>query len=45
VPRQMDMFPLDGAEADVDAVGKLIAQGRLSSSFRARFIAAVNARS
>jgi hypothetical protein len=42
VPKQFDMFPVEGAKGDVDAIGKLMTRGSLGSSFRARFMAAVN---
>lgn len=42
VQKQIDMFPVDGVDGDVDAIGKLMTRGNLGPSFRARFMAAVN---
>lgn len=42
VPKQMDMFPNEGADGDDDALSKFIAKGSIPSSFRAKFLAAVN---
>lgn len=42
VPKQADMFLLDGADADDDAIGKLMSRGSVMPSFRARFLSAVN---
>lgn len=41
VPKQSDMFPMNGSEADDAAISKMMAKGRLSSSFRAAFLAAI----
>jgi hypothetical protein len=43
VPKQFDMFPMDGAPVDESAISKMMARGKLSSSFRASFLAAINA--
>jgi hypothetical protein len=42
VPKQSDFFPDLGAQPDEHAISKLISRGRLSSSFRSSFMAAVN---
>lgn len=42
VPRQSDMFPNLGVGPDEHAISKLSSQGRISSSFRAGFLAALN---
>jgi hypothetical protein len=40
--KQKELFPMEGAEADEHAVTRLIARGKVSSSFRAAFLRAVN---
>lgn len=42
VPKQSDLFPNLGAPPDEHAISKLSSQGRVSSSFRAGFLAAIN---
>lgn len=42
VPKQQDMFPVEGVAGDENAISALIGAGKLSSGFRASFMAAVN---
>jgi hypothetical protein len=42
VPKQLDMFPLESAEGNENAISILVGRGKLNSSFRAMFMAAVN---
>ncbi len=42
VPKQIDMFPFEGADGDEDAIGKLMSRGSVSTSFRIKFMSAVN---
>lgn len=42
VPKQLDMFPLDSVRGNENAISALMAKGRISPSFRAGFISAVN---
>lgn len=40
--KQLEMFPRDEVAGDVGAIQRLIASGKVSSSFRASFMAAIN---
>jgi len=42
VPRQQDMFPREGTVSDDNAISLLVGARKLSSGFRASFMAAVN---